>query len=66
MTSAEDIVGGAYCVSRGGKNESGQEGGCFSCSSFNVSSSALRTGSVELTKRTAPLTSPSSIFAEPI
>ena len=41
MTSVEVIVGGTDCMSSGGKDKSGQEGGCFSNNSFSVSSSAL-------------------------
>ena len=64
MTSVVDIVRGGDCVSSDGNGESGWEEGCFSCSNLSDSLFALHTGSVELTKRTAPLKFPSSSLAE--
>jgi hypothetical protein len=58
------ITGGGDCEWGSGKLDWGWGGGCFPYSNFSESTFALHTGSVELTKRTAPLKSPSSNLAE--
>jgi hypothetical protein len=64
VTSVMVITGGGDCVWGRGKLDWRWGGGCFSCNNFSESTFALHTGSVELTKRTAPLKSPSSNLAE--